>query len=45
VIGIGEALVTGLVVATVVSTRPDLVHGARPLLEARELELRTGVVR
>ena len=43
VIGIGEALVTGLVVASVVATRPDLVHGARPLLEERELELRTGV--
>jgi cobalt/nickel transport system permease protein len=43
VIGIGEALITGLVVASVVAARPDLVHGARPLLEERELELRTGV--
>ncbi|WP_299931998.1 energy-coupling factor ABC transporter permease [uncultured Nocardioides sp.] len=42
-IGIGEALITGLVVGSVVATRPDLVHGARPLLEERELELRTGV--
>ena len=41
-IGVGEAVVTGLVVASVVATRPDLVHGARPLLVERELELRTG---
>jgi hypothetical protein len=26
-----------------VATRPDLVHGAGPLLEERDLELRTGV--
>ena len=45
VIGIGEAVVTGLVVASVVAARPDLVHGARPLLVERELELRTGVAR
>ena len=43
VIGIGEAVVTGLVVASVVAARPDLVHGARPLLVERELELRPGV--
>ena len=43
VIGLGEAVVTGLVVASVVAARPDLVHGARPLLAERELELRTGV--
>ncbi|WP_210438417.1 energy-coupling factor ABC transporter permease [Nocardioides xinjiangensis] len=41
VIGIGEAVVTGLVVASVVGSRPDLVHGARPLLSERELETRT----
>jgi cobalt/nickel transport system permease protein len=41
VIGIGEAAITGLVVASVVATRPDLVYAARPLLEARELEIRT----
>ncbi|WP_210502664.1 energy-coupling factor ABC transporter permease [Nocardioides xinjiangensis] len=41
VIGIGEAVVTGLVVASVVSSRPDLVHGARSLLSERELETRT----
>lgn len=40
-IGLGEALITGLVVASVVSARPDLVHLARPLLGARALEIRT----
>ena len=30
VIGIGEAVITGLVVGSVVAVRPDLVHGARP---------------
>lgn len=41
VIGIGEAVITGLVVASVVATRPDLVYGARSALETRELEIRT----
>jgi len=41
VIGIGEAAITGLVVGSVVATRPDLVHGARPLLVERVLETRT----
>ncbi len=40
-IGIGEALVTALVVSSVVAVRPDLVRGARPVLAARRLELRT----
>lgn len=40
VIGVGEAAVTGLVVASVVASRPDLVHGARPLLATRTLETR-----
>ena len=40
-IGLGEAVVTGLVVASVISTRPDLVYGARPLLAVRTLEIRT----
>lgn len=31
-IGIGEAVITGLVVSAVLAARPDLVHGARPLL-------------
>lgn len=43
VIGIGEAVITLLVVGTVVTTRPDLVYGARPLLDARELEIRPAV--
>ncbi|WP_207085582.1 energy-coupling factor ABC transporter permease [Nocardioides sp. S5] len=42
-IGIGEAAVTGLVVASVVAARPDLVHGARPLLTERVLETRAAV--
>ncbi len=36
-IGVGEAAVTGLVVGSVVASRPDLVFGARPLLARREL--------
>lgn len=39
-IGLGEALVTGLVVSSVVAARPDLVHGARAALAARRLEPR-----
>lgn len=39
-IGIGEAVITGLVVASVVAVRPDLVYGARPALQRRELEIR-----
>jgi cobalt/nickel transport system permease protein len=42
-IGIGEALITGLVVGSVVAVRPDLVRAARPTLAARELELRPGL--
>ena len=40
-IGIGEAVITGLTVASITAVRPDLVYGARPVLEARELEIRT----
>lgn len=40
-IGIGEAAITGLVVASVIALRPDLVYGARPVLRRRELEIRT----
>ena len=40
-IGLGEAAITGLIVASVMSTRPDLVYGARPLLAVRTLEIRT----
>lgn len=43
-IGIGEAVITGLVVSSVVATRPDLVRGARPVLERRSLTIRTGGV-
>lgn len=35
VIGVGEAIVTALVVSAVVASRPDLVHGARGLVAAR----------
>ena len=41
VIGLGEAAITGLVVASIVAVRPDLVHGARPVLATRTVELRT----
>ena len=41
VIGVGEAVITGLVVGSVVAVRPDLVYGARPVLERRQLEIRT----
>ena len=40
VIGLGEAAITGLVVASIVAVRPDLVHGARGVLVARPLEVR-----
>jgi cobalt/nickel transport system permease protein len=44
-IGIGEAVITGLVVSAVVATRPDLVYVARPILAASRLEIREdGVV-
>jgi cobalt/nickel transport system permease protein len=43
-IGIGEAVVTGFVVASVVATRPDLVRGARPYVAARTLETRASKV-
>jgi cobalt/nickel transport system permease protein len=39
-IGVGEAVITFLVVASVVAVRPDLVYGARPALRARKLEIR-----
>jgi cobalt/nickel transport system permease protein len=43
VIGVGEAVITGLVVGSVVAARPDLVRGARPLVAAGELEIRNEV--
>lgn len=39
-IGIGEAVITGLVVSAVVATRPDLVFAARPILQARPLRIK-----
>lgn len=43
-IGIGEGLITALVVSSVVAARPDLVRGARPALSTRPLDIRTGQV-
>lgn len=43
VIGIGEAVITSLVVGSVIATRPDLVYAARPLLKETTLEIREGV--
>lgn len=40
-IGIGEAAITALTVASIMTVRPDLVYGARAVLESRELEIRT----
>jgi len=45
-IGIGEGIITFLAVGAILAVRPDLVYGARPVLERRELEIRppsTGV--
>jgi cobalt/nickel transport system permease protein len=42
-IGIGEAVITFLAVASITAVRPDLVHGARRVLERRELVVREGV--
>lgn len=43
-IGIGEAVITFLAVSAIVAVRPDLVHGARGVLQQRELVIRTEVV-
>ncbi|WP_203230963.1 energy-coupling factor ABC transporter permease [Nocardioides caldifontis] len=40
-IGLGEAVVTGMVVGSIVGVRPDLVHAARRVLGTRTVELRT----
>jgi cobalt/nickel transport system permease protein len=37
-IGIGEAVITALVVSSVLTVRPDLVYGARALVAARRAE-------
>jgi len=39
-IGVGEAVITGLAVGSIVAVRPDLVHGARRVLASRTLEVR-----
>ena len=39
-IGVGEAVITAMVVSGIVAVRPDLVHGARPVRAARPVELR-----
>jgi cobalt/nickel transport system permease protein len=40
-IGIGEAAITYLTISAVIAVRPDLVFGARPVLEAKVLQIRT----
>lgn len=40
-IGIGEAVLTALVVGSVLAARPDLVHGARAVRTRADLEIRT----
>ena len=40
-VGIGEAAITFLAVSSILAVRPDLVYGARPVLEKRELTVRT----
>lgn len=39
-IGAGEAVITFMVVGSIIAVRPDLVHGARRLVGSRELETR-----
>jgi cobalt/nickel transport system permease protein len=41
VIGLGEAVITALAVGSIVAVRPDLVYGARRVLRARALVVRT----
>ena len=40
-IGIGEGVITFLAISAILAVRPDLVYGARPILERRQLEIRT----
>jgi cobalt/nickel transport system permease protein len=42
-IGIGEGIITGLAIGAIIAVRPDLVHGARPVLEKRELVIKPAV--
>jgi cobalt/nickel transport system permease protein len=41
-IGIGEGVITGLTVSSVLAVRPDLVYGARDLLPARRIAAGVG---
>src|SRR3954447_22845830 len=40
-VGIGEAVITFLAVASIIAVRPDLVYGARRVLARRPLEVRS----
>jgi cobalt/nickel transport system permease protein len=40
-IGLGEAAITFVAVGGILTVRPDLVYGARRVLGARQLEIRT----
>lgn len=40
-IGIGEGVITFLAIGSIMAVRPDLVYGARSLVSARPLEIRT----
>ena len=42
-IGIGEGVITFLAVGAILAVRPDLVYGARPILERRELVIKSSV--
>lgn len=42
-IGIGEAVITTLIISSVVAIRPDLVHGARGLIRQRPLVIKQEV--
>lgn len=41
IIGIGEAIITGLAVSAIMAARPDIVYAARHLSSQRPLEVRT----
>ena len=43
-IGIGEAVITFLAVGSIMLVRPDLVYGARRVLDSRELVLKKEAV-
>ncbi|WP_270889759.1 energy-coupling factor ABC transporter permease [Pedococcus sp. 5OH_020] len=42
-IGVGEAVITGLALSAILAVRPDLVYGARRVLQRRELTIREQV--